>query len=120
MRSTRVSKQELLDKLNENRAKHKEEFESARQTWEKKVVHRYEQVRDRALHGDFEVVEDPLAKLPKPQNFIQSYDMAIEQLDWETKDEVELDEKEFANYVLDKWDWQHRFAASTSIYNSSV
>lgn len=116
MKTTKVKKDSLLAQLQTNREKHKTEFEAARKTWEAKVIERLRAVHDRACDDNFDDVEFPLRELPKPENFLKSYDLAISRLEWEEDEVVELDEREFANYVQDNWEWRDRFVANTAFY----
>ena len=54
--------------------------------------------------------------LVAPKNFSDAYEQAIEMLEWEERDEVELSSYEFRCFVMDKWDWQDEFVASNARY----
>jgi hypothetical protein len=54
--------------------------------------------------------------LVAPKNFSDAYQQAIEMLEWEERDEVELTTYEFRCFVMDKWDWMEDFIKSNSRY----
>ena len=116
MKTTTVSKTELLEKLNANRVKHIQDYKDARAKWEEAVIKRLAAVGREARNDDFSRVQYPISDLPKPEHFTESYDTAIEQLKWEQNDSVVLEDDEFANYVQDNWTWRNRFIANTSSY----
>jgi uncharacterized protein YbjQ (UPF0145 family) len=113
--SVKVSKDELLAKLRENREKHEAEYEDA------VLKHRGEAIAELQLR--LQKIEaggkiDLSFNLPTPKEFLESFDEAISMLEWEQSDEIELDQRDFQRYVLNKWEWGQLFAASTSLYNA--
>ncbi len=119
MKPTTVSTSELLEKLQENRAKHVSEYKKARKAWLKKAIKELRRVADRAEkekklnNQSF----NPLMKLPKPVSYARSYDVMIARLNAEVNDQVELDERDFNAYWLDNWEWSGAFVGTTSLYN---
>lgn len=118
MNTTKINKTALLSELQTNRAKHEAEFREAREEWERQAILRFREVLDEMERDDFDRTINPTGGLPKPTNFLASYDMAIQRLEWEESDTVELDEREFANYVRDDWDWKGHFAQTNAYYVS--
>jgi uncharacterized protein YigA (DUF484 family) len=121
VKTTEVSVAELLTKLQENREKHLAEYESARKIWLKKAIKELERVARKAkktgkLNNRSFM---PLAELPKPVSYVKSYDRMISRLEAEVNETVELDEREFASYWDDEWDWHGQFVGTTSIYNAA-
>jgi len=116
MNTTTVEVLRLRETLESNRKKHWTEYRAARALWEEKVVARLREVLGESLEGNFDSVQMPISDLPKPESFIKSYDTALKRLDWEVESHVDLDETEFANYVLDDWSWRNRWVANTSSY----
>lgn len=115
MRTVRVNKTDLLDKLNENREEHERTFQTAVAAFQREA---YTALRDRAAElerGGFP--KAPLHfDLPVPRSFTTKYDSAIAMLNMSADDVVELTQAEFEQYALDNWDWRDSFAASTTRY----
>ena len=116
MDTIEVVRQDVIDKLKENRAAHKAKFEEADANYRQVVV---DALRARAndvegggriqLHFD----------LPKPEDYTEDYDTAIAMLEWAQGETIELTQHEFTMYVLDKWRWEQSFMANTSIYSGA-
>jgi hypothetical protein len=55
-----------------------------------------------------------------PVSYKTEYDTAIQMLEWDTSDEVELTRQEFTQYVMDSWIWKSSFLNTTSNYTSKT
>ena len=112
-RSITVNKGQLLEAMLANRERHEEEYQEARAKYREKVqaelAARLKQVAaGEPINLNF--------NLPQPQSFTEQYDDAIAMFEWETKDEMELEESDFQRYVLNKWEWANQFAIATQSY----
>jgi hypothetical protein len=137
-RTTVVKTAQLLETLKKNRADHLREYE--------KAVSGYLSEARRRLEGEFEKAQVELQKafrrtqqeleifdpkkttdtivfcrgisftLTAPRNFVDAYDQAIQMMEWETREEVELSVTEFRCFVMNKWDWMEDFKMSTIDY----
>ncbi|MGD9726573.1 MAG: hypothetical protein AB7V39_09270, partial [Nitrospiraceae bacterium] len=58
------------------------------------------------------------ARLDKPQDYSESYELAIEIMTWERETEVKLSINDFQCYVRDKWNWKDQFRNSVLNYAS--
>jgi hypothetical protein len=56
------------------------------------------------------------ARMPIPRSYAAEYEQAIEELRWHTGETIELSSRDFARFVLDKWEWAQQFAASNMVY----
>lgn len=117
MRSVKVNKAELLTKLRENRAGHRAIFEEALDGYHKKVIKLLQKHIDRARKNKREQV---YVSIPFPQDHTDDYDTIIAMIEMSIEDTVELDQREFANYVLDEWSWKQEFLTSNSMYSASA
>ena len=113
-----VQRDKLLEKLKENREKHKTEFEEASTKWREEATEALRKAADDAEAGK-EIDLYPLNKLPKPVSYIGSYDEAILRVEMETRDELVLTEKQFAAWANDNWQWRDAFVGTTSLYNNA-
>ena len=112
-----LSKEILLEKVRENYLAHRQKFEEAMDGYKVKVVGLLEEhiqrIRDNAP-------EKVLIQLPMPEDHSSDYERVIEMLEWSKDTELELDEQEFATYVLDQWGWQEGFTQTYAMYSSSA
>lgn len=112
MDTVKVDKQKLREALQKNKAKHVAEYKKAHKKWQKQVVKVLEQRLADAKGGKINLS----FHLPEPQSSEKEYDTALEQLDWELMDEVELDRTEFAQFIQDEWRWKAGFVQTASLY----
>ena len=137
-RSTVVNTTKLLETLRANREAHVQEYKEA-------VAGYLVEARQR-LEGEFEKAKGELQKafrrtqqeletfdpekatdtivfckgiaftLTAPRDYTEAYDQAIEMMEWETRETVELNATEFRCFVMNKWDWMEDFKMSTMNY----
>lgn len=112
MKSVTVKKDQLLDTMRANRDQHREEYIEARKKYQQKAVEELRARLARAEDGDIDLVFD----LPKPVDYTESYEDAIQMIEWEIDGDITLDHQLFQRYVLNKWEWQQVFAAATRSY----
>jgi len=115
--TTKIKTADLLTTVQENRDKHKTEFEKALKKWRKTATKALRKAADKA-EKDGDINQDPLGGLPKPVHYLKSYDTVIRRLQMEVEKTVELDDREFQSWVLDQWQWSGAFVGTTSLYNS--
>lgn len=116
MHSITIKRADLLDKVRANREVHALAVEAADANYLKA---RFEETKEWALLLKDGKAPPSCSKIAKPESHLDSYDELIAQLEWETRDEIELGEMDFARYVLDKWEWRERFVsqiASSATY----
>ena len=113
MQRIKVKKQELLEKVEENRRTHEEQVTLATKRYRdaaiKQLLERYQQVMD---GGKVDLRFD----LDEPQSHLDDYDTAIAMLKMSIPDEIDLEEHEFRELVLDQWTWRGRWKMSMRAY----
>lgn len=114
--TVRVSKADLLSIIRENRAEHRKIFEEAIDGWHEQVQKKLKEMVAAAKKGP-QAVQLHL-NLPKPEDHTRDYDRVIKMLELSKDEELELDDREFATYVMDDWGWQGAFLATTASYSS--
>ena len=109
----RVSKTELLAKLRENQAKHRETFEAA--------LAGYAAEARKLLKEHLKALSD--GRTPKisiiidrPEDHSRDYSRVIGMLEMHLGDEFELDETSYAQYVDDDWSWKRQWLKLSSAY----
>ncbi len=111
-----LNKERLLETVRENLATHREKFEEAMDGYKLKAIgllsEHIQRIRDNAPEKVF-------IQLPMPEDHSRDYERVIEMLEWSQDDTLELDESEFATYVLDQWGWQEGFAQTYAMYSKS-
>lgn len=58
--------------------------------------------------------------LVEPQDQTRDYDRAIRMMEMSQDEVVELEEHDFAQYVLDDWSWKRQFLLSNSNYSATA
>lgn len=115
MNTIPVKREELLTKLEENKIKHNADFETALAQWVEECTGALQAAAEKA-NSTGVIEEKPLSELPKPKRFESEYDNAIERVKWFQGETVELDDRQFAAWVQDNWDWSHGFVANSTQY----
>lgn len=106
MEPLKYKRSDILFKLNDNRAKHKDDYNNVMKVFKESVVSELQEALELAEAG----VEYRLVlKQTKPVNYLDNYDRAIVMLEMSSQEEIQLTEKEFDQYVLDNWGWKHIF-----------
>ena len=113
MRTVMVRKKELTEILQKNREQHTEVFEKAYKKFRSAVEGELEARLRRIRHGK---AVDLQIRLPEPRNMTDTYNRALQMLEMETRDEIELSEQEFQQFVQDDWTWKREFANTASAY----
>jgi hypothetical protein len=112
-----VNRARLIETLRANRDTHHAVYTQAVAVYRQEMV-TWHQRQVAAIQDGREVHRHVGSSLPEPEDHTDDYDRAIQMLEWETGDTVELHEEEFMNLVLDEWHWTGRWQASTSSYTS--
>lgn len=117
MNKIRVKKSHLLLALQENRDEHREEFAKAQTRYRERVIEALDTNLASAKAGRKIIT---YIRLPVPEDHTEDYDAAIEALEWEVADEVELDQREFNTLVRNQWSWAEAFASNTQAYTTGA
>jgi len=111
-RSITVKKTELISKIKENKTNHIQEYDKAVIAFKERVTRQLEESRLALESGDYSKVN---FRLTVPENKSDEYDKLVKMFEWEIKEEVELSQAEFNEYVLD----ETPFALQAKISNSA-
>lgn len=113
MQNITVDKDRLLKTLKTNRDEHRDLFLQAQGVFRQKVIEALDERLARARGG--EKVE-LFISLREPQDYTEEFDRTISMIEWSQGDTMDLSEKDFQRYVLNKWEWAEAFASSTAQY----
>lgn len=108
-----VKKTQLIEKLCENRRQHRELFERAQVGFKARIIEELELRLEQARDGK---PVNLMISLAQPIDQTEDYDRVIAMLEMHTEEEVELDERDFRCYVLDKWEWAAGAFTTNSAY----
>lgn len=140
-RTSLVNVPDLLATIRENREKHIQEYKEAVEGYvfeaRKTLVSQHEKalkkiataydLASRSLDKyDPEKADDTIVlcnsisfNLVAPRCYVDAYDQAIEMLEWDQRDQIELTAKEFRCFVMDRWDWMDDFRNVAISYTSN-
>lgn len=113
----RIEKTTLLETLNKNRAAHRAIFEEAVEGYRTQAL----ALLDRHIA---DIKANKLIRvhvvIPAPVDQTKEYDRVIEMVKMNTFEHMDLDEHEFAQFVMDNWEWKHNFLLSNSTYSRTA
>jgi hypothetical protein len=119
LNSVTVKKDELIDVIKKNRAKHEAEFEEAKKGFRATVITLSAKLHAEATEGrDIDRIE--LTNLPEPLSHLKEYDKILRMLEMSVASEISISQHQFEWYVLDEWDWQHHFKAVAATYHGGA
>jgi len=108
-----VVKADLLDTLRSNRDEHRSMFLKAQERYREEMIVELDRALQEARDG--KGIKRAFL-LPVPEDHTDDFDTAIEMLEWDQNDTVELSQRDFLTYVKNSWGWQASFAANTQSY----
>jgi len=115
MKNLKFDKLFIIQRLRENRKKHEEVFNQALAGYQTKAIDELNRLIEH-------VKSNPEKQLyvaeRAPSNHLKQYDRIILMLEQCTETEIELDEKEYTNYIQDNWEWTQHFYSSNSMYST--
>lgn len=117
MQEITVEKAALIAKLQSNRDSHRAIFATAQVRYREAMIAELDRALQEARDGK------PIKRmfaLPVPEDHTSDFTTAIEMLQWETGDQVVLDERDFRRYVQNRWEWEQSFHANTGSYLASA
>jgi hypothetical protein len=110
-RQIEVNKKDLIEKIRKNKKNHVETYEKAVIAYKVEALKQLEVLKSEVENGSLEIK----LNLVSPVNNAENYDKIIEMFDWEVKDVVTLEQKEFLEYVQDETE----FAVRAKFLNES-
>ena len=117
MNTVKVRKTDLIATITENRDAHRETFLAAQEKFRERVVEALDQRLEEARAGKRVSLT---ISLPEPVDYTEEYQRALDMLEWEIADEVELDQEGFAQLVRNEWSWARHWAQNSLAYTSGA
>ena len=118
MNKVKVSKQELVEKLKENREVHIAEYTEMIQDYKSKVTKELKKILKESKNKNN---WDPRTSvhLDKPRSYATEYNQIIGLLEMSVEDTFDISQEEYNKYVLNQWNWSSSFEFSKMSYLGS-
>ena len=119
--NVKVSRKELLGKLQANREKHVEDYKKAMIGYyielEERLVDALHEVRDVDQRESFETCH---LAMDRPQSHESVYNTAIGMLSMSQDDHIIVTSDQFRAWCEDEWGWKGRFDGTNALYHAKV
>lgn len=115
-RTILLKKEELIAKIKENKERHVEEYAKAIVAYKEEALKQLAIQTSRVKEGAL----DAKLELVTPQDRAENYDKILEMFVWDVRDEVELSQEEFTEYVQDETTFAREAKFANSFYTSSL
>ena len=115
METVKVRKVDLIQRIEENRAKHRSIFEDACAGYREAAIRELDRSLADAKAG--RKIRQFL-ELVEPVDHTDDYDAILEMLRFSVDDVIELDARSFNQYMRDQWRWREQFVLSNSNYTN--
>ena len=116
MENVMVSRDALLEKLQENRSRHRSIFLEAQRGYRAAVIGELDRMLAEARDG--KAIRRRI-ELPEPCDHTADYDVAISMVGMSISSGIALSEYDFRRYVMDEWDWSKTFSSTSQSYSAS-
>ena len=113
-RNITVDKAKLIEKIRENKANHIIEYEKAVIAYKEEALRQLAELAKDVEEGALGI----RLELTTPINNVNNYDKIIEMFEWEVSDVVNLEQREFIEYVQDETDFAINAKMSNTFYSS--
>lgn len=124
--NTVIARAKLIDIVTAARVAHQTELLKARANWQKAILKEVGAVVQRAESFDPETGRfskgkrifdrDMVVLDAPPKDMTKEYDRVLRMLKLDVRDEIELDEREYRQFVENDWQWRQAWATSNSKY----
>lgn len=140
-RSVTVNRQKLIETLKSNQTSHvakfneslsgyvikaremmassyADEMAAAQRRYLKSIadIDAFDATKPEKMPSTWRVCDPVIISIPVPRNYTDMYRTAIDMMEWDTRDVIELTYAEFQCFVQDEWDWKAEFDQITSRY----
>lgn len=109
-----VVKEDLIKQIKANKEKHQGEYATAVENYKKEAQEQLDEAAKRLAEGKY----DLRLNLITPIDNSLEYDKLVTMFNWEIKNEVELSQGEFNEYVLDETNFARVSRASNTAYSA--
>lgn len=106
-------RQGLLNAIKENRDRHRDIFLKAQEGYRIQLIKELDQMLADARDGK---KLRRFVTLPEPEDHTDDYDRVIKMLEMSVEEQLEIDETQFAMYVMDDWGWKKNWTTTNAAY----
>jgi len=111
-RTVKVNKAKLIEKIKENKEAHIIAYAKAIEAYKKEALKQLSELTIKAENGETNL----WLSLTTPIDNAKSYDKILDIFEWELDDVVELEQREFNEYILDETESARQAMVSNSMY----
>lgn len=119
MKEVKIKREDLLQKVRENRIAHKADLCELREEMVKDITAYHYRQLEFLKAEDMENV-DTHFNFPIPEDHTEDYEQVITMLEMSVDDEIVLDHHEFQQYVMDNWAWKGEHLRNMAFYSKST
>lgn len=112
-RTIKVNKQQLIDKIKENKKNHVEEYAKAIIAYKEEALKQLANLTEKVNEGALDIKLNLITPIDNSTN----YDKIVEMFEWEVDDVVELEQNEFLEYVQDETEFARSAKFSNLFYS---
>jgi len=113
----KVNRKNLIEKLKENRGKHKKEYDEAVEAYQaacvKELQDALKKVRGWKTAADYDDVQ--VHNYP-PGHHLKEYDRVLASLEMSVDEDLVITAAQVAQFVMDEWNWSENFRNTASTY----
>jgi len=115
VKDIKVNKDKLITILKSNRDKHRQIFLEAVDGYRKRLLKELEDQVEQVKQGKH---IDRIVHFPEPQDQTKDYERVIGMLEMSNDTEIELSEANYAQYVMDDWQWSREWLHNQQRYST--
>lgn len=114
MQEVTLKRDELLESLSDNRKGHRQAFLDAQEGWKAIILNELEtRLADARAGRRYSAA----FHFPEPEDHTKDYDRVIRMVEMSVDDHLTISEHDFAQFVMDDWEWKANWTASNSRYS---
>ena len=115
-RTISVNKAKLIEQIKKNKENHIKEYDKAVVAYKEEALKQLNEQIKKVQEGSLKAA----LNLITPINNAENYDKIIEMFEWEVNDIVELEQKEFNEYVQDETEFAVQAKFSNMFYTQNI
>lgn len=118
MDTVNIEKQRLLAVVTENRELHAQVYSEAMEGWKEAMKDWF--IEGARIVADGGTPERLAFTEVEPQNHSDDYDQIITMLEMSVDEVIELEDHQFAQYVMDRWNWKRAWIQNSSKFSQTA
>jgi hypothetical protein len=115
-----IKRTKLLEILGKNRDEHTKIYLEACTAYKKEMVKYLQNMIKKVNQAEDGEAIKVYIGLPCPEEHTDDFDRVMDMMEVDTRDIIELDEREAAQYISNKWGWVGSFTTNTMSYSGTT